>query len=107
MGFTCILKTNTFLFGRYWDFKILQIVSLSYNNPCFQCNIAITSFLISHTCGIRLHDVICQSTVPMYSYAKIPKHGWPTWRNEYVLGPYFLTLSLPSPGFYVSAVQVF
>ena len=21
MGFTCILKTNTFLVGRYWDFK--------------------------------------------------------------------------------------
>ena len=48
---------------------------LSHNNPCFQCNIAITNFLVSNTCEIRFHDVIRQSTVPMYSYAKILKHG--------------------------------
>ena len=48
---------------------------LSHNSPCFQCNIAITNFLVSNTCEIRFHDVIGQSTVPMYSYAKIPKHG--------------------------------
>ena len=47
----------------------------SHNNPCFQCNTAITNFLISNTCEIRFHDVIGQSTVPMYSYAKILKHG--------------------------------
>ena len=63
---------------------------LSHNNPCFQCNIAITIFLVSHTFEIRFNDVIGQNTVPMYSYAKIPKHGLPTWRNEYVLEPYFL-----------------
>ena len=53
---------------------------LSHNNPCFQwkCNTAITNFLISNTCEIRFHDVIGQSTVPMYSYAKILKHGRPT-----------------------------
>ena len=60
---------------------------LSHNNPCFQCNIAITNFLIPHTCEITFHDVLDQSNVHMYSYAKIPKHGRPTWRNEYVLEP--------------------
>ena len=54
---------------------------LSHNDPCFQGNIAITNFLVSNTCEIRFHDVIGQSTVPMYSYAKILKHGRPTWLN--------------------------
>ena len=63
---------------------------LSHNKPCFQCNKAITNFLVSNTCEIRFHDVIGQSTVPMYSYAKILKYGWPTCRYmEYVLDPYF------------------
>ena len=48
---------------------------LSHNNPCSQCNTAITNFLVSNTCKIRFHDVIGQSTVPMYSSAKILKHG--------------------------------
>ena len=48
---------------------------LSHNNPCFQCYIAITNFLVSNTCEIRSDDVIGQSTVPLYSYAKILKHG--------------------------------
>ena len=48
---------------------------LSHKKPCFQCNAAITNFLVSNTCEIRFHDVIGQSTVPMYSYAKILKHG--------------------------------
>ena len=48
-------------------------ISLSHNNPCFQCNTAITNFLIFHTCEIRFDNVIGQSAVPMYSYAKIPK----------------------------------
>ena len=41
----------------------------SRNNPCFQCNIAITIFLVSHTREKRFHDVIGQSTV----YLCIPK----------------------------------
>ena len=62
------------------NFKKKIIISnknnyLSHNNPCFQCNIAITNFLVSNTCEIRFHDVKGQSTVPMYSYAKILKHG--------------------------------
>ena len=48
---------------------------LSHNKPCFQCNLAITNFLVLHTCEISFHDVIGQSTLPMYSYAKIRKHG--------------------------------
>ena len=51
--------------------------------------IAITNFLVSHTYEITFHDVIVQSTVDMYSCAKILKHGWPTWPNEYVFDPYF------------------
>ena len=49
---------------------------LSHNNSCFRCNIAITNFLVSHTCDIRFHDVIGQSTVHniLHSYAKIRKH---------------------------------
>ena len=62
---------------------------LSPNNTCFQCNIAITNFLVLHTCAIRFHDVIGQSTVHMHSYAKILKHGWSTWPNKYVLDPFF------------------
>ena len=49
-------------------------INLSHNNPCFQCNIAITNCLVSHTCEIRFNDVIGQSIVPMYSYEKNPKH---------------------------------
>ena len=49
---------------------------LSHNNPCFQCNMAITNFLVSDTCEIRFDDVICQGTLPMYPYAKIKRiHG--------------------------------
>ena len=48
---------------------------LSHNNPCFQRNIVITNFLVTNTCEIRFHVIIGQSTVPMYSYAKILKHG--------------------------------
>ena len=47
---------------------------LSHNNPCFRCDIAITNFLVSHTCEIRFHDVIGRSTVYMYFNAKVPKH---------------------------------
>ena len=56
---------------------------------CFQNNIAITNIHVSHTCEIRFDNAIGQSTVPMYSYAKIPKHSRPTWPNAYVWEPYF------------------
>ena len=36
---------------------------------------AITNFRVLYTCEKRFDDVIGQSTGPMYSYAKIPKHG--------------------------------
>ena len=57
----------TYLKYMYFD--------LSHNNPFFQCNIAITNFLVSHTCEIRFNDVIGQSTIRMYSYAEILKHS--------------------------------
>ena len=41
----------------------LTLVLLSHNNPCFRCDIAILNFLVLHTCEIRFHDVIGQSTV--------------------------------------------
>ena len=40
--------------------------------------------MVSHTCEIRFHDVIGQSTVHMYSCAKILKHGRPSWPSDYV-----------------------
>ena len=64
----------TLLFGLgIWSRN--KTVHLSHNNPCFQCKIAITKCLVSNMCEIRFHDVIGQSTVPMYSSAKILKHG--------------------------------
>ena len=71
-------------FGRMSDAKTRDTrVSLNYinndyllhKNPCFQSNTAITNVLVSNSCEIRFHDVIGQITVPMYSYAKILKHG--------------------------------
>ena len=46
--------------------------SLSHYNPC---NTAIASFIVSHMCEIRINDVKGQSTMHIYSYAKILKHG--------------------------------
>ena len=40
---------------------------MSHNKASFQCNIAITNFLVSNTCEIRFHDVVGQSTVPYIS----------------------------------------
>ena len=34
---------------------------LSHNNPCFQCNKAVTNFLVSYTCEIRCNDVIVKA----------------------------------------------
>ena len=47
---------------------------LSHNNLCFNFNITVTNFLVSHTCEIRFRDAIGRSTVHMYSEAKILKH---------------------------------
>ena len=65
--------------------------NLSHNSPYFQCNIAITNFLVSQTCEIIFHDVIGQSTVHvhMYSYAKILKHSPDLHGQMSVLDPYF------------------
>ena len=68
------LVSNALVFREPWGLG-MNIGFLYHNKPCFQCNIAITNFLVSNTCEIRFHDVIGQSTVSMYSYAKILKHG--------------------------------
>ena len=47
-----------------------HIVFYHITTSCFKCNIAITKFLVSHTCEIRFHDVIGRSTLHMYSNAK-------------------------------------
>ena len=75
----CILKKKETQTDRQCKNYVLPPLAgdnnhLSHNNPCFQCNITIASFLVSHTCEIRFH-VIGQSTVHTYFYAKILKHG--------------------------------
>ena len=65
---------------------------LSHNKHYFQCNIAITNFLVSNTCEIRFREVMGQSTVPMYSYAKNPK-TWLTYMAKLVcFGTLFFNL---------------
>ena len=39
---------------------------LSHKNSCFPCNIAITNFLVLHTCEIKFYDVI-DRTVHMFT----------------------------------------
>ena len=49
---------------RFWYiFYMSKDNALSHNNPCFPCIIAITIFLVSHTCEIRLNDVVGQGTL--------------------------------------------
>ena len=43
---------------------------LSHNNPCFQRNVAISNFLVSHTIEIRFHDVISQSAINVYVFLR-------------------------------------
>ena len=75
--FSCV-HARDHTFSLILDLKLDQKVcydDLSHNNACFHCNITITNFLVSHMCELRFDDIISQSTVPMYSYAKIPKDG--------------------------------
>ena len=44
----------------YFEFNLMMII-LSRNKPVFQCNIAITNFLVSHTCETRFHNAIGQT----------------------------------------------
>ena len=30
MGFTCVLETNIFLVGRYWDFNLIMLIFSFY-----------------------------------------------------------------------------
>ena len=69
-GALCSFSMHSFMY--VWILKIHFVEKnclLSHNNPCFQCNLAITNFLVSHTCRIRFHDVIVQSTVHVHMYS--------------------------------------
>ena len=68
----------TFPTPSFCTLVLVRICILSHNSPCFQSNIAITNFLVLHMSEIRFHDVIDQSTVHMYSYAKNSK----TWLTK-------------------------
>ena len=68
--------------------SLATFLSLSHNNPCFPCNIAITTFLVSHTCKIRHLD----RTVGMLHHDVIQHKNSKTWPNEYILDPYFFNL---------------
>ena len=76
---TCIWKTtiqklfeNRLKSMKSWVPKI-ELTSAKYednflsHNPCFQCNTAITNFLVSNTCEIRLHDVIYRTVYMLTS----------------------------------------
>ena len=68
---------------------------LSHNNLYFQCNIAITNFLVTHTCEIRFHDVIGQSTLHVYSYFLCKNsQTWLTYMVKWACfqGPLFFNL---------------
>ena len=62
---------------RALEFKIassvFKIYNIIYHITTLVSNVIqpLRIFLVSKTCEIRFHDVIGQSTVPMYSYAKI------------------------------------
>ena len=55
-----------FLQKNYFEIALFRYCFLSHNNLCFQCNTAITNFLVSNTYEIRFNDVIGQSTVPVF-----------------------------------------
>ena len=63
---------------------------LSHSNPFSKCNIAITNFIVSHTCEIRFNDVIVKALyicIPTQKFQNVADlHGG----DEYVLEPYFL-----------------
>ena len=54
------LTASTFFQSAFCD------PTLSHNNLCFQCNIAITNFLVSNMCEIRFHDII-DRTIRMFT----------------------------------------
>ena len=69
-------------------FSVYPKTSLSHNNPCFQCDIAITNFLVLHTCEIRFHDVIGRS-VHVYVFLRKNSKTWLTCIDLCVLDPCF------------------
>ena len=68
-------------------FTVLRM-SLSHNNPCFPCNIAITNFLILYTCEIRFYDVIDRTVHTFTSW----RHPMRKFQNMANFGPLFFNL---------------
>ena len=62
----CTVKVNWWMERESQNVTWNTYLLLSQNNPCFPCNIAITNFLVSHTCKIIFHDVI-DRTVHMFT----------------------------------------
>ena len=53
-------KANITFYLLQGNFLLMQTEEsyLSNNNPGFTCDIAITNFVVTHTCEIGFHDVI-------------------------------------------------
>ena len=67
---------------------------LSHNNRCFLFNIAITNFLVLHTCEIRFHDVI-DRTVHMFTSRHHPTQKFQfIWPNECFVPLFFNLIRL-------------
>ena len=71
--------------------KFIQSPFLSHNHPSWQCNIAITNFLVSHTCEIRFHDVI-DRTERMFTSWRHPTQKFPNMATLVCYRPLFFLL---------------
>ena len=65
--------------------------TLSHNDPCFPCNIAITIFFVSYTWEIRFHDVI-DRTVQMFTSWRHPTQKFQNMAKWVCFGPLFSNL---------------
>ena len=71
-----------FLYLGPYSLTILKNIPLSHNNPCFQCNIAITNFLVLHMCEIIFDDVIVHSTTCVF--LRKSSKTWLTYMAKWV-----------------------
>ena len=67
----------------YDEFLFYHITTLG-----FRCNIAITNFIVSHTCEIRLHDVI-DRTVQVFTWWRHPVQKFQSMAKWVYFGPFF------------------
>ena len=89
-----VIKKSVFFFLiiKLVNLVDIKIDIISHNNPCFPCKIAITNFLVSHTCKIRFHYVIDRAVRKLTSR----RHPTKKFQNmaEYVWDPYLSKLVL-------------